>query len=249
MNATELIDRFESLPSLSDDGAMWTTMQSALRKHVLSEEIDKFLNWSTIISAMFVGDAPYIRSEWSALEMDNWSRWSTAIAEDESGNPKRLSFANWTSGNLVHQAYHLLQWENHTGRRISELESIVEIGGGYGAMAKVARRAGFEGRYTIYDLPEYSLLQRYYLAQCGIRADCKDAVLSEDSSDLLIALWSLTEMENDVSDVYLRYIQPRSYLVGVNDVETSKHIEKELSIRNLIRIEIDHLPGNFYLIG
>ena len=246
MDANELKAAFTNLAPLPDGDSFWTLRRAELRARMASDDPSEFLTWSTIISTMFVGDAPYIRDEWDALlESGEWERWKQAIAEDDVGRPARLPDVDWTSGNLIHQAYHLLRWEQHTGQRITSLKSIVEIGGGYGAMAKVARRAGFGGKYLIVDTPEFSLLQKYYLSQCGVEADCRTQIVGRRSPGLLIALWSLSEIDIAQSDVYLDSIKPSGVLASANSVEIAIDLASRLKTN---QIEIDHLPGNFYLL-
>lgn len=115
--------------------------------------------------------------------------------------------------NNIRQMYHLWKWEQVTGKKISDLESIVEIGGGYGAMAKMARRMGFRGEYTIFDLPEFSLLQQWYLERelvVGVEFITELPEKPHPSmgvqADLMIAIYSMSEMpkglRTDILDTY-----------------------------------------------
>ena len=67
-----------------------------------------------------------------------------------------------SSNNLLHHAYNLLQLDLHTP--LHKLPTILEFGGGYGSTARLAFRLGFQGTYLIFDLPEFSALQRFYLS-------------------------------------------------------------------------------------
>jgi len=246
VDAIELKSAFQSLPSLPDSDSFWNRKRAELRVRIAQDDPAQFLTWPTIVSTMFVADAPYIRDEWDALYTSgDWGRWKRAIAEDESGNPARLPEAPWTSGNLVHQAYHLRRWEQYSGKRIDSLKSIVEIGGGYGAMAKVAHRAGFEGKYLIIDVPEFGLLQEYHLSQCGIQVEYKMQLDRKRSPGLLIAMWSLDEMDNSSANDYLDFIKPVSVLAAAHSIKTSINLASRLKAE---RIEIRHLPSNFYLL-
>lgn len=93
--------------------------------------------------------------------------------------------------NLIHQAYHLKRWEDATGRLVEDLETIFEFGAGYGAMADLVRRLGFRGRYLVHDLPEFALLQRYFLGARGIAVEHVEA---PQACDLFIGLYSLSEI-------------------------------------------------------
>jgi hypothetical protein len=153
-------------------------------------------------------------------------RWelyaTTALMENNLGNPHRLRAMAYTSGNLVNQTYHLHQWERMTRRSVKDLTTIVEFGGGYGAMSAICRRMGFEGKYYIYDLPEFCLLQEYYLSNLGYEVET--IVVDEDtdfrkvtkrkfsSPDLLIACHSLSEVPIDVRDNFVDGLAPVSCL-------------------------------------
>lgn len=116
--------------------------------------------------------------------------------------------------NLIHQAYHILRWQEATGLNIADMQSIYEFGGGYGAMALVCNRLGFKGKYYIYDLPEFELLQRWYLEECGI--DNVEWIGPESGIvdlDLFIACYSLSETNYQERHLHLRCEQAKSYLL------------------------------------
>jgi hypothetical protein len=86
--------------------------------------------------------------------------------------------------------------------KLDVIDSIVEFGGGYGTMACIARKLGFTGEYIIYDFPEFSALQDYYLSNVGIEASC----VTEFPCchyDMLIALWSISESPIGVRDEFM----------------------------------------------
>lgn len=115
--------------------------------------------------------------------------------------------------NAIHQAYHLLRWEAVTGKRIADMQSIYEFGGGYGAMALIANRLGFRGKYYIYDLPEFALLQQWYLGQMGITGvEWRNRITALDA-DLLIACYSLSETTIEQRDRVLDKVRANSYLL------------------------------------
>ena len=114
--------------------------------------------------------------------------------------------------NLVHQAYHLLRWQEATGQRIADLQSIYEFGGGYGAMCLTAHRLGFTGTYYIYDLPEFALLQQWYLERHGAYANHITGNF-EYQPDLFIACYSLSETDYAERTRILGKIRANSYLL------------------------------------
>jgi hypothetical protein len=152
--------------------------------------------------------------------------------------------------NLFHQAYHILRWQEATGQSIADMSSIYEFGGGYGAMALVCNRLGFKGQYYIYDLPEFALLQQWYLEECGV-----DNVtwVNKDSYrgvDLMIACYSLSETSFDERDRILEAWEANSYLfLYSNKFEQYDNIKYfqggDLSdgwLNNWQHAKIEHLP-------
>jgi hypothetical protein len=169
-----------------------------------------------IHEALFVGDAPWVAHELEALQEDGWNRWQRGIKESKFGKPVRMKAEDSTSGNMVHQAYILKQWEDVAGRHVESLKNIFEFGGGYGAMARVCNQLGFRGPHVIADLPEFLLLQQFYLSQTGV----PNAVFAADYTpfkgmefDLFIAGCSLSEVPFDVRDAVLDTIRTKSYVI------------------------------------
>lgn len=158
--------------------------------------------------------------------------------------------------NLIHQAYHLWKWQQVTGRRVADLSTIVEFGGGYGAMALLCHRLGFRGRYVIYDLPEFSLLQQWYLEQHGVKAEWNPK-RKPKGVDLFMALYSLSEVPFEDRPKF--EIEASSYLFlysglweGWNNVD---YYQRQWPLMrpgySWWSEELRHLPdaGNHYTIG
>lgn len=203
----------------NSESGTWPEKRREILTRILQDDISEFLTWSCVIVTMFVGDAPYIKTEHRAIVSGRSpDRWRYAFQEDWIGKPPALPWLSQSSGNLVHLTHHVFQWEMVTGKKISDLSSIVEIGGGYGAMARIVRRLGFSGDYTIIDFPEVQLLQRYYLDKnsvSGIRF--LDAIPEDMDADLMIATWSLSEMEIEQRNKVLSNIKTDRLLVAYAD--------------------------------
>lgn len=168
-----------------------------------------------------------------------------------------LEFSRPEFHNLIHQAYHLWQWEQATGRKVSELSTIVEFGGGYGAMALLCHLLGFKGRYVIYDLPEFSLLQEWYLSQFEVKAEWPEENLLYGRPDLLIALYSISETPMETRHNFFGRVRPDSSLFlysgqweDWNNVDYFQHESNYLN-ENWRHAELTHLPdrNNWYSIG
>jgi hypothetical protein len=96
-------------------------------------------------------------------------------------------------------------------------DSIVEIGAGYGEMARIIHALGFNGTYYIYDLPEVHQLQRIYLGR-SLPVDSRVVYLDKPEQipqqcDLLIGCFSLSEMPVSLRNRIMQATYPDSYLV------------------------------------
>lgn len=191
--------------------------------------------------------------------VNHWEKaiiWESKQFPFEWFNIPSLEFNRAEYNNLIHQAYHLYQWQQATGRKISQLSTIVEFGGGYGAMALLCHRLGFKGRYVIYDLPEFSLLQEWYLSQFGVAAEWNPKRKPKNTS-LFMALYSLSEVESNLRDELI--VKADSYLFlysgqweAWNNVAWFQEGFPLLGYcSNWQHTELTHLPdrNNFYSIG
>jgi hypothetical protein len=255
MNTDQLKTRMALLPEPVTNlrPPYWDAWRRELWHNVQDLDPVEFGRWPCIYHTMLVNHWPGpIAYELGALDI---MRFHSAITMPHFG-PKDYLKDTQYSLNLIHQTYHIQQWENATGKDIRTLDTIVEFGGGYGAMALLCHRLGFEGKYIIYDLPEFSLLQEYYLSQFGLLANVtwnpKD---KPKDIDLFMALYSLSEVDPIEREVF----KAKSYLYlysgqweqwdNVNwfqlDFPTLGYCA------NWQHSELTHLPDaqNFYSIG
>lgn len=255
MNASEFRQQMSQLPEPKTDltPPRWEFWRHQLWRLAQVDEVEKFPLWPCVYHTMLQNHWPNsIRYELSNLE-----GWRDEIVAPAIGPVDYLDDFAY-SMNLIHQAYHLQQWERATGRRIEDLSSIVEFGGGYGAMCLLCRRLGFKGRYVIYDLPEFSLLQQWYLSQNEVEAEWpKGGKYAPDNVDLFMALYSVSEVEPKFRDAYI--IPAKSYLFLYsgqweqwNNVE---YFQQDFPLlghcANWRHTELSHLPdrNNWYSLG
>lgn len=241
----------------------WIENRAELRRWILTEDPRSFLRWPVIVNSMVVRSGePYILSV--ELPAVREAGLLPLLSEDRFGNP-RLITGTSSSGNLVHHAYHLLRYEHACGRKISEFADVVEVGAGYGSMARLLHRLTVgKIRTTLVDLPEFSALQRYFLDQIGITATtAQDARQVPPASGtgprLLIATWSLSEMDiadrnrllSDLGpfDGYLLAYQDAFH--GADNLEYFRSLMTRLEpdIEWKLHQEIKHIPRNRYLFG
>jgi dTDP-4-amino-4,6-dideoxygalactose transaminase len=218
-----VLEQYYTLPH--ENTEFWIDKAEDIKRHILKEDDDPevFLTWPSVTSTMFVGNAPYITQELDYLRSNGWQRWKDAILDPAFGNPVESDLVPFSSGNYIHQAYHLAQFESATGRKIDSFGKIIEIGAGYGSMAVIARQSGFNGHYVLYDQPIVSYLQRYYLSNT-LESDrnlhfCDDLEKLDrfiEGTDLLIACYSLSELTIKHRDLLAEKLKDIPYILIVH---------------------------------
>lgn len=221
---------------------IWAKVVNRLRYLILHEDPRKFLEWANL-STMFVGNESYVAEELRYLQQHRqWSgKWREAIAESEVGQPTRFPAYPQSSGNLIHHAYHLSQFEEKTGRQVADLDFLVEFGGGYGSMCRLIHKLGFTGKYIIFDLAEFSCLQSFFLKSIGLPVrslesfkTAKSGILIISDKDLLregistrsqqalrslfLATWSISETSIPFREEILGMVMASdAFLIGYQD--------------------------------
>ncbi len=156
----------------------WAKNEQQLMSHLQHNDIRLFLRWKVIQKTMFVNNAEYVNVELDELQRSaEWkSRWRNAIRESIVGLPPASPLSPLASGNSIHHAFHLSQFEQETKMRVEEMQTIFEFGGGYGSLCRIVHEMGFKGKYIIYDLPAFSWLQKYYLLsnKLPVANDCEN---------------------------------------------------------------------------
>lgn len=212
MNADQLRQAMAALPEPVTElkPPFWEYWRWELWQKVQQDDPIGFMDWPCIFHTMLTNHWS-MEAEWNYLLQSDTYRWPKVILP-HSGFPKDYFGPTPYSNNMINQAYHIALWENTTGKRIDQLENITEFGGGYGAMALLCWRLGFRGKYIIYDLPEFSLLQEWFLAQEGVE-NVSWNPKGRATADLLIALYSLSETPMELRDNFLEKVKAQSYLI------------------------------------
>jgi hypothetical protein len=282
----ELIESFQKLPeiditNLSGAALLWANNMNRLRELILNDDPRKFLQWDVIRNTMYVDVAPYILNELKYLKSSNEFNvyWKSGIRESEIGSPNIYKKLAKSSGNLIHHAYHLQQFIEKTGIKIGEIDFVFEFGGGYGSMCRLFKNLGFNNRYIIFDLPSFSILQKYYLKSLGHRILTVDEFLNEstgilcisefeelnsilktikpDKKNLFIGTWSISETPRHLRDevfslldrINLFLIAYQSEFGEIDNIEYFKSIQRAYSHIKWYNWEIEHIRRNYYLIG
>ena len=160
--------------------------------------------------------------------------------------------------NLIHHAYHLIQFEQSTGLRVDDLDFIFEFGGGYGSMCRLFHNLGFKGKYLIFDLPHFVALQRFFLKSIGksvipsidsFRSTSSDILCISDveqvtellsemgnlTNSLFLATWSISETPVELRETILPLVHPfKAFLIGYH------HIFGEVNNTEYFQSWMDH---------
>jgi len=282
---TELIDKLrrtiatlpqlDSTESLEPAQRIWTGFRAQIRDSLLTQDPRRFPEFNEIKATMFVDHPPYIAHELRALRTSAaWEkRWRHALCESSTVPAPACPYFPASSGTLIHHAFHLHTFERATKHDVSQFHTILEFGGGYGGMCRLVHELGFHGKYFIFDLPEFSALQEFYLRANGIPIADMDngepgAVCFSDFAlfeglnranppDLFVAMWSLSETRFDFRRAVLGVMRPRDWLIayqhGFDGLDNASFFDAWRNERpewTWQHIALEHMPGrNSYLVA
>jgi hypothetical protein len=265
-------------PSAATTLPTWVAFREQVRRDFDAYDPRTFLRWSIVQHSMCLTNSGAVVPEYLALRQSpQWSRYEPALEDPGVGDPVPFIYYPRSNGNLLHHCYHLMRFEELTGRDLSQMEVIVEFGGGYGNMCALLHRLGFKGRYFIYDLPEFTALQRYYLASLGftLHTDGSTApgvtllsdldalraalgTVSDQARRGFIATWSLSESPVELRERFLPLVESFDALLlafqgGFYGVDNSEYFD-QFRARTQDRIQwtkkhLPQLPRNYYLFG
>jgi len=234
----------------------WQNYHTDILNRIASnQDIENFLRWQSIRETMHAAHCHIIQFN-TLTNNKNWDKWKKALKEDSFGNPILSSYDPETSYASIYHAYSLSQIKP-TGD-MSNIKSIFEFGGGYGSMCKLIHRLGFNGTYTIYDLPALSKLQEIYLSHVGVKTDRINltTVLAPLEVDLFIAEWSIAETPIELRLEVFKNIKFKECIISFNTIfgDYSNLTYFDKLTKSMPNYEwkfqpIEHLPHNYYLTG
>lgn len=266
----------EQITNCSPSEKEWFTNVNRLKELVLNHNPREFLRWDIILRTMSVAYASYITPELKYLKSrSDWeSRWRKAIKECPVGHP----IPHWrhprSSGNLIHHAYHLVQFEEKTTMRVNNMNCIFEFGGGYGSMCRLVHNLGFQGKYVLFDLPAFSALQKFFLKSIYIAVHTVDSfkkaekgvvcisdieqlreILSnhtEAGNSMFIATWSISETPLKLRALIFPLISSfKAFLIGyqnqfreVNNIDFFKNWTVAQGDIEWYDWKIEHIPNH-----
>lgn len=186
----------------------WRTTCEALMRIAGTGDPRYFMRWPPIAATMVTRTTRTAAGRyWRLRRAPQWRQvWAPAVLHPQHGHVPPFLPDPRTNAATVGHANHLRHYQAMTGSSLLAQDCIVEFGGGYGSMCRLARRLGFAGRYVIFDIPPILALQRYYLGLHGIDAEyaaeaptvlchsLADAARFMQPQAVLMSTWALSEM-------------------------------------------------------
>ncbi len=271
--------KISSLPPLeftkeNSTSHKWLRRLNEMRQNILNKDPRNFTRWPDVAVTMYT-EAPVLELE-HLKNLPSWSTWEKALTENPAGNPPEYKAYPTSGGNLIHHAYHLSQLVEQHRISIPNMQYIFEFGGGYGSMARLFFQLGFKGTYVIFDLPEFSALQEYFLSSINLPIKIHTAPTQESNSvvllsdiskltkqlqgahpNIFIATWSTSEspvklrkkIENFARNSKHQLIGYQNLFGGIDNLSYYADMQKRENSYTWIDREIEHFKGNHYLIG
>lgn len=169
------------------------------------------MNEDFISNRVINGTMVFTNREAHELEMKNISaafdkKWTEEIISKGLntaflvGKSRRSTLIN-----SAHHLHHLMRFEQVTGRKIRDIGSAVEFGGGYGNMARVVENIGSCRTYSIVDLLLFSCIQYVFLSTVAGEGQVAfaDGNAGENAKFLLYPLFSADSQMNMRGELFL----------------------------------------------
>jgi len=216
MNLKDLRDKVAKLPPLPEDvPPHWDYWRADMRENLFNKHPSTFCEWPVIRHTMLMDHLPIDKS--AEIVKHDLQRYAYSISEPKwllSGGDG-YGINNMYSRTMIEQCAHIAMWELHTGKRVETINHIVEFGGGFGAMALLVHRLGFTGKYVIFDFPEMTYLQEWWLEENGVTGIEFISDISDyhADTDLVIAIDSISESPMELRDTFLANVNMQSLVL------------------------------------
>lgn len=223
---------------------------------IYQKKLINFLRNSFIQKMFFIHNRLFIKNELNEIREDKFyfTQWKNLLKEDEIGDPVRYFLYPKSSGNRIRQVYHLKKFHDFSNVNIKVIKKVLEIGGGYGCMARIFSKLNHKIKYTIFDTFEVNLLQYYFLKINKLKVAIEKSRsrinltsnlsrvnnyihYRNNSRTLLIANWSLSEMPLKLRNKILKFIFRIPYILisfqdkfeNINNLKYFEKIQKKLN--------------------
>lgn len=155
--------------------------------------------------------------DYQGLESAKYSKTLELIGikEPNFGRPLKPPFMK-NSLNLGHQYKHIRHWLENSGTELHSINRIVEFGGGYGCMRWLLSQVGFKKSYVIVDNEGIKKLQTRYLKESLSEEFFNQTIWKNslnmlspklNSKDLFIALWSISEIPDEMLQLWINEVE------------------------------------------
>ena len=159
-------------------------------KLIMSGKIRYFLNIGFVQQMFFIHNRLFIFREFLEIYRDKkFFFWKKILEEDTSGFPPRYFLYPYSSGNRIHQTYHLYRFNEFYKKDLKTFDLVFEFGGGYGNMARTFKKINPNCVYIIFDTKPVNLIQWYYLSL--IKIDSSLSIKSKSNIFLINELHDL----------------------------------------------------------
>ncbi len=246
---------------------------------IKNKQLLNFLQLGFIQQMFFIHNRLFILMELIELRLDKeWKLWRKLIEENKIGNPVRYFLYPKSSGNKIHQVYHLKKYKNFSKINFKKFDNVIEFGGGYGNMATIFYKINSKLKYYIFDTYEVNLLQYYYLKKCNLDVglginnknkiklicnlnDLKSVVkkTNKKNKNLFIANWSFSEVSlnfrNKLSFIFNKYFYHiLSFQKNFENINNLNYFKKfnEVNLKKKLKSDIFKMKSkknNFYLFS
>lgn len=182
--------------------SFWNGRASTLKEHIDNGEIANWRNFETIRDTMY----PTCMLDFQLKTFGKEHEKDLSIFKNHCSTQDDFT-------GLVNQYYNLSIYRNVVGKDPVEFSSIIEFGGGYGALVRVLTLLGYKGKYTIIDLPELVKIQQQYLyTEQKLDLEIEWTDINVSGADLFWATWSLSEVSKDRPSI--EEFDCKSHMIG-----------------------------------
>ena len=251
----------------------WLQKCAEIRHFAETDNPLHFTRWPPISETLQPHTTAAIVAAYLAVRRSrDWRRvWRPVLRHPRYGGaPPFLPFPAANPITIQHVG-HLHYFREVVGQSFFDVECVIEFGGGYGSMCRIADRLGFRGDYIVFDQPVVLCLQRYFLALHGIGAcygDGEDRVklysrlpdvsrfVAERKPARIAAIstWALSEMPMQLRNEIEPVLRPSdrillSYQQDFEENDNGQYFERLMTRLDNFRwqrFEIPFYAGNYY---
>lgn len=212
MNELSLVDRaqilLDELPY--GDRFTWNFRQRDLMVNLVRDgNLDHFLQWPVSIEGLHAG-----YTDFASAERDLIDPVLRSVAEDPPyGDPVGNRSPEKSSGTYIRQLVVALMIDEYL-MPVDHIEWLFEFGGGYGALAVILKRLGFDGLHYVYDLPALHLIREWYLDNMFVETESITSVVDTRLTevDVFVSVCSIDEAPPKTRTRVLGAVEANNYL-------------------------------------